>query len=143
MTTLSPYVLTVLASLVIAQGLKYCLLLIRGRTIDPVRQLYQPGNMPSAHSTSVVALLTLIGLRDGVESGLFGLALLFAIITIYDAVMVRRSVGEQGKAIHALIKAAGNGMPLPRAAKGHTPFELLVGAALGALIGSVVFLATN
>lgn len=99
--------------------------------------------MPSTHSTSVVALLVLIGLRDGVDSGLFGLALLFATIVLYDAVMVRRSVGEQGSAIQMLIKMTGSSIPLPRAAKGHRPAELLVGAFLGGIIGVVVFFATQ
>lgn len=143
MFEIPPYVLAVGASLVLAQGLKYCLLVLQRRRIDPIRQLYQPGNMPSAHSASVVALLVLIGFRDGIDSGLFGLALLFAIIVTYDSVMVRRSVGEQGKAVHALIKRFGSGTPLPHAAKGHTPWELVVGAALGALVGAVVFFATN
>ena len=142
MVTLSPYILAVVASLVIAQGAKYCLLLIQRRRIDPIRQLYQPGNMPSAHATSVVALLVLIGLIDGVDSGLFGLAFLFAIITTYDSVMVRRSVGEQGSAIHSLIRTSNSSVPLPRAAKGHTPSELAVGAFLGLVIGCGVFFAT-
>jgi len=138
----SPYVLVAILSLLAAQALKYVILLVRGRDFDPLRQVYSSGGIPSAHSTSVTALLVLIGLRDGVESGLFGLAFLFAIIVMYDAVMVRRSVGEQGKALQVLIRMASKDTPLPRAAKGHTPLELVVGAALGATIGLVVFSAT-
>lgn len=139
---LSPYTVGVGTALIAAQGLKYAFLAARTRQLGGVRQLYASGNMPSAHSTSVVALLTIIGLRDGIDSGLFGLGLLFAIIVMYDAVMVRRSVGEQGKAIRALIEAGGNDVAVPHSAKGHTPLELLVGACLGLLIGLVVFFAT-
>ncbi|MNU06825.1 hypothetical protein D3C72_2521530 [compost metagenome] len=57
--------------------------------------------------------------------------------------MVRRSSGEQGKAIQELIKEQKSGVALPRAAKGHTPVEVFAGAVLGALIGLVVFLATK
>jgi hypothetical protein len=62
---------------------------------------------------------------------------------MYDAIMVRRSSGEQGAAIHQLIKEQKSSVPLPRAAKGHTPVEVAVGALLGLIIGVVVFLATK
>ena len=66
-------------------------------------------------------------------------------VVMYDAVMVRRSVGEQGRAIQELIRATKQNqqVAIPRAAKGHTPFEVLVGAMLGVLIGGVVFIATK
>lgn len=143
MPELSPYIIAVVAALVAAQAIKYIILMVQGHSFDHLRQLYLPGNMPSAHSASVVALMVVIGLLDGIESGLFGLAFLFAVIVMYDAVMVRRSVGDQGKAIQALIKTMKSGVPLPRAAKGHTPLELMAGALLGAVIGLVVFFATK
>jgi acid phosphatase family membrane protein YuiD len=91
----------------------------------------------------VVALTTLIALIDGVGSGLFGLAFLFAAIVMYDAVMVRRSSGEQGLAIQELIKLGKSKIALPRSAKGHTPTEVLAGLVLGIIIGLVVFFATK
>jgi hypothetical protein len=99
--------------------------------------------MPSAHSATVAALVAVVALRDGLSSGLFGLAALFAAIVMYDAVMVRRSSGEQGIAIQQLIKEQKSAVALPRAAKGHNPLEVAVGALLGVVIGMVVFLATN
>ena len=44
---------------------------------------------------------------------------------MYDAVMVRRSSGEQGTAIQELIKELKSKVIIPRAAKGHTPEEVL------------------
>lgn len=142
MIVFSPYVIAVIVSLVLSQAFKYALQLLKGNKFDRVRQLYASGNMPSTHSTSVVALLVLIGLRDGTESGLFGLALLFAIVVMYDTIILRRSVGDQGRAVQELIKAFKSTVLLPRAARGHTPLELVVGAILGAAIGVVVFFAT-
>lgn len=140
---LSPYIVALIAGWVVAQGAKYIIMVIRHRSFDHLRQLYLSGNMPSAHSATVVALVVVIGLRDGIDSGLFGLAALLASIVMYDAMMVRRSSGEQGKAIQQLIKEQKSSVPLPRAAKGHTPVEVLIGGALGSLIGVVVFLATK
>lgn len=104
--------------------------------------LFVSGGMPSAHSAAVVAMATIIGLKSGFDSGLFGLALLFAIIVMYDAMKVRRSSGEQGSVIHELIKEVKSKIELPRVAKGHTPLEVVFGAILGATIGFVVFLST-
>lgn len=141
---LSPYIVALIAGWVVAQGAKYIIMVIRHRSFDHLRQLYLSGNMPSAHSATVVALVVVIGLRDGIDSGLFGLAALLASIVMYDAMMVRRSSGEQGLAIHALIALSRNKeIVLPRAARGHTPLEVVVGAILGMGIGVVVFLATR
>ena len=140
---MSPYIVALIAGWVVAQGAKYIIMVIRHRSFDHLRQLYLSGNMPSAHSATVVALVVVIGLRDGIDSGLFGLASLLASIVMYDAMMVRRSSGEQGKAIQQLIKEQKSTVPMPRAAKGHTPVEVLIGGALGSVIGLVVFLATK
>lgn len=139
----SPYLYAILAGWIVAQGLKYVIVAIKTNNFDHLRQLYLSGNMPSAHAATAVALLTVIALKDGIDSGLFGLAALFASIVMYDSMMVRRSVGEQGKAIQQLIKNSGENIKLPRAAKGHTPAEVCVGSLLGVAIGLVVFFATN
>ena len=139
----SPYLLAIVAAWLISQGAKYLFVAVKQRSFDHYRQLYLSGNMPSAHSASVIALVVVIALRDGTNSGLFAVAALFAAIVMYDAVMVRRSSGEQGIAIQKLIKEQKSSVPLPRAAKGHTPVEVAVGALLGVIIGAVVFLATK
>lgn len=138
----SPYVIAIIAAWLVAQGAKYLIMAIKQRSFNHLRQLYLSGNMPSAHSATVIALVVTIALRDGVHTGLFALAVLFASIVMYDAVMVRRSSGEQGAAIQQLIKEQKSKVALPRAAKGHTPVEVIVGAILGGVIGVVVFLAT-
>jgi acid phosphatase family membrane protein YuiD len=143
MELFSPYIIAIIAAWLIAQGAKYLLVAIKNRRFDNVRQLYLSGNMPSAHSATVVALVVVIALCEGITSSVFGLAALFAAIVMYDAMMVRRSSGEQGKAIQQLIKEQKSKVALPRAAKGHTPLEVVAGALLGGCIGLVVFLATR
>ena len=143
MELLSPYLIAIITAWLIAQGAKYFLVAIKNRSFDHLRQLYLSGNMPSAHSATVTALTAVVLLRDGMQSGLFAVVALFAAIVMYDAMMVRRSSGEQGQAIQALIKEQKSHVPLPRAARGHTPLEVLVGALLGAVIGAIVFFATQ
>ena len=140
---ISPYLIAAIAAWVVAQGLKYVLSSIKAKNLSSnKRQLYLSGGMPSAHSATVIALLVVIGLADGIDSALFGVAALFAAVIMYDAVMVRRSSGEQGAAVIALIREQKSKVPLPRAAKGHSPIEVLVGALIGAIVGLVVFLAS-
>ena len=143
MLEISPYLYAIAGGWVVAQGAKYVIVAIRTKSLSHFRQLYLSGNMPSAHSATTISLLTVIGLKDGVDSGLFGLGALFAAIVLYDAMMVRRSVGEQGAAISGLIKEQKSAVRVPRAAKGHSPLEVLIGSLVGVAIGLVVFFATN
>lgn len=143
MIDISPYLIAVMAGWISAQSIKYVVVALKNHNFDHIRQLYLSGNMPSAHSATAVALATVIGLRDGIDGPIFALAALFAAVVMYDAVMVRRSVGEQGLALHKLIRSKSKTVALPRAAQGHTPLEVAVGALLGVVIGSVVFFATH
>lgn len=141
--SLSPYIIAIVVSWAVAQGAKYGISVVKSQSLKGVRQLYLSGHMPSAHSTTVVSMATVVGLYNGFDSALFGIAVTVAGVVMYDAVMVRRSVGEQGDAIHRLIKLGKYRIDFPRAAKGHTPLEVAVGAVLGLIIGCVVFMATK
>jgi len=143
LTSISPYLIAAVTAWIVAQGLKYIIASVKSKNLSSnKRQLYLSGGMPSAHSATVIALLTVIGYRDGVGSALFGIAALFAAIVMYDAVMVRRSSGEQGTAIIALIREQKSKVSLPRAAKGHTPIEVFVGIIIGLIVGIIVYYAT-
>lgn len=140
---ISPYILAAVVSWIVAQGLKYVVATLKGKKLGSVRQLYLSGGMPSAHSASVVALLVVIAFKDGVDSSIFGLALLFGAVVMYDAVMVRRSSGEQGTALRGLFHELKlNPVAAFRTAKGHTPIEIVGGAIVGLAVGFVVYFAT-
>ncbi|HEY8886373.1 MAG TPA: divergent PAP2 family protein [Candidatus Microsaccharimonas sp.] len=143
MHLVSPYILAAIFSWLVAQGLKYIFATVKGKKLGSMRQLYLSGGMPSAHSASVVALLVVIGFKDGVDSAIFGLALLFAAVVMYDAIMVRRSSGEQGTALRWLFHTLKLTPEAPfRTAKGHTPAEVLGGIVVGVAVGLVVYFAT-
>lgn len=139
----SPYLLTILIAWIGAHTIKYVFSSVKKEKRNLRSHLFISGGMPSGHSATTMAMATIIGLRDGLGSGLFGLSLLFAIIVMYDALKVRRSSGEQGEAIHGLIKEGKSTVKLPRVAKGHTPLEVVLGAVFGVVIGIVVFLSTK
>jgi uncharacterized protein len=140
---ISPYIIAIIIGWLSAHIIKYILSFTRDPGTDLLHRLFISGGMPSSHASTSISVWMVIFLKDGMESGLFGLATLFALIVCYDAVKVRRSSGEQGEAIQRLIHEQKSGVPVPRAAKGHTPIEVFAGALLGVLIGLVVFLATK
>ncbi len=140
--TLSPYLLAALVAWIVAQGAKYVIAVAKSHSVRKFRSLYISGGMPSAHSATVVAVLLVVALRDGIDSGLFGVAALLAAIVMYDAMMVRRSSGRQGEILAQLIKDTKSKIVTPRFAKGHEPVEVAVGAVVGAVVGSIVFFAT-
>lgn len=99
------------------------------------------GGMPSAHAASVAALSTSVGLAEGFRSTLFGAALFFSLIVMYDAAGLRRAAGRQAVILNRLIEEHFR-HPEEKAQKlfellGHTPFEVLVGAVIG--IGVALF----
>lgn len=143
MVELSPYLIGIVAGWLIAHLIKHLIALSKGRKLNLLNQLFISGGMPSSHATTSVAVWMIILLKDGTDSGLFGLATLVVLIVCYDAVKVRRSSGEQGEALRALIKESNSKIALPRSARGHTPIEVFAGSLLGAAIGLVVFLATR
>ena len=137
------YLAAILAAWVVAQGTKYVVAVVKNGDIRQLRHLYLSGNMPSAHSSSVVALLTMVGASEGVDSALFAVMALFAGIVMYDAVMVRRSSGEQGEAILEIIKKQKSDIKPPRVARGHTPLEVAVGGLVGFTVALGILLLSQ
>ena len=89
------YLLAPVAAFMAAQILKYLLRPAASRTW---KDLLRSGNMPSGHSAVVTSLVTVIFVHEGF-SGLFAVAATLAMLTIYDALVARRSIGEQGQAL--------------------------------------------
>ena len=96
----------------ISQGLKQVFHLMgRNRRVfsgDTNPKILLSGGMPSAHSAIVVSLAVFLGLQDGWDSSVFGLATWLAIIVMYDAMMVRYSSGMQGETLNKLISEQGS-----------------------------------
>ena len=127
-----------------AQFLKTLIHLIYGRikTFKDLiaNMLWRTGGMPSSHSSVVVAVCTSIGIREGVDSSIFMLSLLFTFITMRDAVGVRRSSGIQSQKLNELGRELEKNNCVKeyksiKEVNGHTPIQVIMGALLGVLIG--------
>ena len=127
----------------LAQGLKVIIELIRNGKVN-LRFLFTTGGMPSAHSALVGALATGTGLREGWSSPVFAIASLFAVIVMYDAAGVRQAAGKQARILNQILDelfSDGHQLNEERLKEllGHTPFQVLVGLALGIGIALLAF----
>lgn len=115
--------------------------LIKTKKFD-FKRIMGAGGMPSSHSAVVTSLATLIGKNEGIQSPLFGLAVVFAFIVMYDAAGVRRAAGKQAKILNKLIETPGlTGVQVSEKlveVLGHTPKQVIVGAIVGIIIGLFV-----
>jgi len=98
--------------------------------------------MPSSHAALVVSLATSIGLQEGFNSPIFALSLVVALVVMYDAAGVRRAAGKQAAVLNEIV-AELQSLHTIREEKliellGHTPVEVIAGAALGIIISSLM-----
>jgi acid phosphatase family membrane protein YuiD len=125
-----------LCAWVLAQLIKLLTALIQGKGID-LSFFVSSGGMPSAHSAMVSALATAVAITDGFGSVFFAISVILASIVMYDAAGVRQSVGQQSVVLNRIILELKRKEPLVkieadlRELMGHTPFEVIIGAALG------------
>ena len=97
-------------------------------------RLIQTGGMPSSHSAAVAALSTSTFLMVGPKNPLFGVTLYLSLIVMYDAAGVRRAAGRQAAILNRMLEEHEDKELRERRLLellGHTPFEVLVGAAIG------------
>lgn len=103
--------------------------------------LLRAGGMPSSHSALVTATAHSTGLYLGFASPLFALAVVIAMIVIYDATGIRRQAGKHAEIINTMIQDLVEGHPLReeqlREVLGHTPLEALGGTLLGLLVAQL------
>ncbi len=92
------------------------------------------GGFPSTHTTVMSSTVFLIGLSEGASSPLFGLGVAVLMITIIDALGIRRAVGKQAKAINRYMALQNTEESVLRERQGHSPFEVLGGLVLGFLL---------
>jgi hypothetical protein len=104
---------------------------------------WKTGGMPSSHSATVMALTTAVAFADGISSHLFIVSLFFSILTIRDALGVRRSAGIQATALNRLSRDLQQKIDInPTIVKeihGHKTSEVLFGILLGFLVTIAVF----
>ncbi|HKF78979.1 MAG TPA: divergent PAP2 family protein [Candidatus Dormibacteraeota bacterium] len=136
------YLIPALLAWAIAQATKVVLTSVVQRSLN-LRVLAETGGMPSSHAAIVMGLTAAVGRMNGVGSAPFAIALIFSVVVMYDAQGVRRAAGRQAAVLNRLVDdlVSMRGIQEDRLREllGHTPFEVLVGAALGVGVGLLPF----
>ena len=106
------------------------------------KRIFGAGGMPSSHSAVVTSLATLVGKSEGITSPVFAISVIFACIVMYDAAGVRRAAGKQAALLNKIINTPGlSGLQVQEKlveVLGHTPFQVIVGATIGIVVGLIV-----
>lgn len=109
-----------------------------------LERMWGDGGMPSAHSATVCALVIATGRSEGIHSAVFAVACVMAIITMHDAMGVRRETGRQAVVLNRMIEqwidVTEKNSPFLqnmhlKEMVGHTPLQVLAGMAVGVAVG--------
>lgn len=103
------------------------------------KRIMGAGGMPSSHTAVVTSLSMLVGKSEGFDSAVFAVALVFAMVVMYDAAGVRRAAGKQAHLLNKIIETPGlTGVEVQERlveVLGHTPLQVIVGAIIGITVG--------
>ena len=109
-----------------------------------LERMWGDGGMPSAHSATVCAMVIATARSEGINSAIFAVAAVVAIITMHDAMGVRHETGEQAKVLNQMIEhwidVTEKNSPFLqnmhlKEMVGHTPLQVLAGFLVGVLVG--------
>ena len=111
-----------------------------------LERMWGDGGMPSAHSATVCAMVIATARSEGFGSAIFAVAAVVAIITMHDAMGVRRETGEQAKVLNKMIEqwidVTEKNAPFLqnmhlKEMVGHTPLHVLAGFVVGCVVGAL------
>lgn len=103
------------------------------------KRIMGAGGMPSSHSAVVTSLATLVGKYEGVDTPIFAIAVILALVVMYDACGIRRAAGKQAALLNKIIETPG--LTTVQVSEklvevlGHTPVQVFVGAFIGIVVG--------
>lgn len=130
-------ILTIFLAWLIAQILKVLIGIVREKRFN-FKWFVGTGGMPSSHAAAVSAMATSVAIDSGLSSPLFAIALLFAIVVLFDAQGVRRASGKQAEALNKILDDIywRHRVKEDRLKEllGHTPVEVLTGTFLGIVV---------
>ena len=137
------YIVIPLVAAAVAQLVKIVLGVIRGNA-DGWRQVWSYGGMPSIHAAFTVSLCTVLLLGQGIGPAL-AVAVVFTLLMLNDALMLRRQVGDHARVIDQLVEQLPDNTeykyPILTVRIGHTFPEIIIGAVLGAVLALLLWAA--
>jgi len=114
-----------IVAVIIAHLIKIIILLIRKGKINKEEMIWSVG-MPSGHSAFFSSLTTSIGIKEGMGSPLFAIALIFSLAYIFDLMLVNKVVEKGVKKLEGKL--------------GHSFSEVIVGIGIGIIIAILLLI---
>lgn len=137
------YILTPIFAFIVAQGIK---IFLRSKKRKVTwHDIFSYSDMPSGHTAVVVSMVTILGLKLGIDSPIFAATFVYAVIVITDAVGLRNYLGQHGKTLNILVKDLKEDEFLDRTYPkllekiGHTPLQVLIGGLIGVATSLMTF----
>ena len=98
---------------------------------------FSNGGMPSSHAATVTTLTLLVGAREGWDSSLFSLVLVFSVYVMLEATGLRQEIGKQAQLLNEMVDSMRARQRFDqkrlRELVGHTWAEVQGGVVFGAL----------
>ena len=136
--------LSSLYSCAAAQILKTIIYWITNKKLD-LHRIVGDGGMPSGHSATVTALATTAAIEYGLDSPVFAIAAILAIVVMHDAMGVRLEAGKHAKIINEMNefmhRMVNDDIKVKTKLKefvGHTPLQVFFGAILGLVMAIIL-----
>lgn len=130
-------ILIIFIAWLVAQSLKVLIGVFKEKRFN-FKWFVGTGGMPSSHAALVSALAISVGLEMGFTSPPFAIALIFAVVVLFDAQGVRRASGEQAEALNKILDDVywKRGIKEERLKEllGHTPVEVIAGICVGVVV---------
>ena len=130
-----------------AQALKFIIVLVKDGVFR-LERFVVAGGFPSSHTSFVISTTTALYLKNGPQSDLFIVSLIFSIVVIYDASGVRLEAGRQARILNQIVEyftqqnipvTLGSPGHTLKELLGHTPFEVFGGFILGIIIAYIQY----
>ncbi|MEN9253647.1 MAG: divergent PAP2 family protein [Gloeomargarita sp. SZTDM-1c_bins_89] len=143
MATWNGVLLVALLACGLAQVTKSLVSLVQQGRWHP-KTLIQSGGMPSSHAALVAALAVAVGQTWGWNGPEFAIAVVVALIVMYDASGVRLAASRHARLLNQMVDtlrrehAEFQDQNRLQELLGHTPVQVLAGGLLGAMVALVL-----
>lgn len=137
------YLISAMAAWFLAQFLKIFTGFFKEQKFSLKTMFFGTGGMPSSHTATVAALCTSCAIGEGVNSAIFAISVVLAIIVMIDATGVRRETGKQSRALNIIIEEifTSDDKTFDTHFKeliGHTPLQVICGFVTGMIAAFVL-----
>ena len=122
--------IAVMLAVIVSQTTKIILSMIKDKRGFALKDIIVTGGMPSSHSAAVSSLFAILILETGLSNWTIIAIVLFTIV-VTDSMGVRRTAGEEAKAVNEIIKMERLKIHPLHYALGHKPIEVLAGIIIG------------